>query len=142
VFDGSAELRAASVAIADGVIAAIVVSLSDPIRNSQYSAAEIAAVTDEVARRGSYVAAHAYSPEAIAHSVRNGVRSIEHGNLLDAPTAELMAERGAYLGPTLAAYDALDQRGDLVILPGNPLEDPSSLWAGDGRIVVRDGRRV
>ena len=41
----------------------------------------------------------------------NGVRSIEHGNLLDAETAELMAARGAYLVPTLAAYDAMERRG-------------------------------
>ena len=94
-----------------------VVSPSDPIRNPQYSAEEIAAVADEAARRGSYVAAYAYSPEAIAHSVANGVRSIEHGNLLDPRTAELMAERGAYLVPTLAAYDALDLRGAELGLP-------------------------
>ena len=60
-----------------------VVSPSDPIRVPQYSAEEIRAVTDEATRRGSYVAAHAYSPEAIRHAVTNGVRSIEHGNLLD-----------------------------------------------------------
>jgi imidazolonepropionase-like amidohydrolase len=88
-----------------------VVSPTDPIRRPQYSAEELRAVVDEAERRGSYVAAHAYSPEAIAHSVENGIRSIEHGNLIDAPTAELMARHGAYLVPTLAAYDALDQRG-------------------------------
>ena len=40
-----------------------------------------------------------------------GVRTIEHGNLIDAPTAKLMATRGAYLVPTLVAYDALKRRG-------------------------------
>jgi imidazolonepropionase-like amidohydrolase len=88
-----------------------VISPTDPIRNPQYSAEEIRAVTEEAARRGSYVAAHAYSPEAIEHSVRNGVRSIEHGNLLDEPTAMLMADYDAFLVPTLAAYDAMDRRG-------------------------------
>lgn len=89
-----------------------VVSLTDPIRVPQYSAEEIRAVTDEAARRNSYVAAHAYSPEAIVHSVENGVRSIEHGNLLDADTAALMADRGSYLVPTLAAYYAMDRFGE------------------------------
>lgn len=88
-----------------------VVSLTDPIRIPQYSPEEVRAVTDEASRRGSYVAAHAYSPEAIVHSVANGVRTIEHGNLLDAATAEMMAEAEAFLVPTLAAYDALDRRG-------------------------------
>lgn len=88
-----------------------VVSLTDPIRIPQYSPEEIRAVTSEAARRGSYVAAHAYSPEAIRHAVDNGVRTIEHGNLLDAPTAEAMAAAGAFLVPTLAAYEAMDRRG-------------------------------
>ncbi|HEY1641894.1 MAG TPA: amidohydrolase family protein [Streptosporangiaceae bacterium] len=89
-----------------------VMSLADPIRIPQYSAEEIRAVTEEAARRGSYVAAHAYSPEAIAHSVSNGVRTIEHGNLLDAETAAAMAAADAFLVPTLACYDAMERRGE------------------------------
>lgn len=88
-----------------------VFSLADPIRVPQYSAEELAAVVDEAGRRGSYVAAHAYSPEAVLHSIEHGVRSIEHGNLIDAATARRMAERSAFLVPTLAAYDAMDRRG-------------------------------
>ncbi|MCL2728462.1 MAG: amidohydrolase family protein [Actinomycetia bacterium] len=87
-----------------------VVSPTDPIRVPQYSAEEIQAVTEEARRRGSYVAAHAYSPEAIRHSIDNGVRSIEHGNLLDEETAAAMAAAGAFLVPTLAAYDAMARR--------------------------------
>jgi imidazolonepropionase-like amidohydrolase len=37
---------------------------------------------------------------------------------------------------------AVGARGDVVILAGNPLEDPSPLWAPGGRIVVQGGRRV
>jgi imidazolonepropionase-like amidohydrolase len=43
--------------------------------------------------------------------VINGVRSIEHGNLLDAETAVLMADRGVFLVPTLVTYDAMERRG-------------------------------
>lgn len=89
-----------------------VITLTDPIRVPQYSAEEIRAVTEAAARRSSYVAAHAYSPEAIRHSVENGVRTIEHGNLLDADTAALMAEHGSYLVPTLAAHDAMNRFGE------------------------------
>ncbi|WP_309128303.1 amidohydrolase family protein [Microbacterium sp.] len=88
-----------------------VFSLTDPIRIPQYSADELRAVVDEATRRGSYVAAHAYSSEAVQHAVAAGIRSIEHGNLIDRETAGLMAEAGAYLVPTLAAYDAMDRRG-------------------------------
>ena len=102
-----------------------VMSLADPIRIPQYSAEEIRAVTDEAARRGSYVAAHAYSPEAIRHSIDNGVRSIEHGNLLDAETAAAMAAAGAFLVPTLAAYDAMERRGERDRHGGGvPAEEP------------------
>lgn len=88
-----------------------VVSLTDPLRIPQYSPEEVRAVTEEASRRGSYVAAHAYSPEAIVHSVSNGVRSIEHGNLIDSESAALMADHGAYLVPTLVTYDAMGRRG-------------------------------
>jgi imidazolonepropionase-like amidohydrolase len=88
-----------------------VMSPTDPIRLPQYSAEEMRAVAEEATRRGTYVAAHAYSAEAVTHSVRNGVRSIEHGNLLDAAAAALMAEHDAFLVPTLATYDTMARRG-------------------------------
>lgn len=88
-----------------------VVSTTDPLRAPQYSAEEILAVVEEARRRGSYVAAHCYAPEAIAHAVTAGVRSIEHGNLLDVGTARLMAEHGAFLVPTLITYAAMARRG-------------------------------
>ncbi|WP_129669580.1 metal-dependent hydrolase family protein [Phytoactinopolyspora endophytica] len=114
-----------------------VISLTDPIRVPQYSAAEVAAVADEATRRGSYVAAHAYSAEAIVHSVTNGVRSIEHGNLLDAEAARLMAEHAAFLVPTLVAYDAMNRRGDDVNLhPVSKAKNAEVLAAGQRAIEI------
>lgn len=89
-----------------------VISPTDPIRLPQYSAEEIRAVTDEATRRDSYVAAHSYSPAAIVHAVTNGVRTIEHGNLLDPESAAVMAAHDAFLVPTLVAYDSNDRRAD------------------------------
>lgn len=91
-----------------------VISPSDPLKIPQYSLEEIRVVAEEAARRGSYVAAHAYSPDAIRHALQGGVRSIEHGNLMDAATAKVMAEAGAYLVPTLATYDAMARHGESV----------------------------
>ena len=88
-----------------------VASQSDPLESVQYRMDEIEAACEEANRWGSYVCAHAYSAVAIARAVRGGVRCIEHGNLIDAPTATLMAEKGAYVVPTLVAYDALKRRG-------------------------------
>ena len=108
-----------------------VISPSDPLRVPQYSPEEIRAVTEEATRRGSYVAAHAYSAEAISAAVANGVRSIEHGNLLDEPAAALMAERDAFLVPTLATYDAMERRGaELGLAPVAQAKNREVLDAG------------
>ena len=86
-------------------------SPSDPIWASQFADEEIAAVVDEAGRRGAYVAAHAYAPESIVRAARLGVRSIEHANLIDAETAEIVAKHEAYVVPTLATYDSLWRSG-------------------------------
>ena len=88
-----------------------VASQADPLESLQYRTDEIEAAVDEATRWGTYVCAHAYSAKAIERAVRAGVRTIEHGNLIDAPTAELMAERGAYMVPTLVTYDSMKRRG-------------------------------
>ncbi|HET6522805.1 MAG TPA: amidohydrolase family protein [Geminicoccaceae bacterium] len=88
-----------------------VASAADPIHFLQYSVEELEALVDEAARASTYVMAHAYTPEAIRRSVAAGVRTIEHGNLLDEETARFMRERGAFLVPTLSTYFALAERG-------------------------------
>ena len=88
-----------------------VASQADPLESLQYRTDEIEAAVDEATRWGTYVCAHAYSAKAIERAVRAGVRTIEHGNLIDAPTAALMAERGAYMVPTLVTYDSMKRRG-------------------------------
>jgi imidazolonepropionase-like amidohydrolase len=52
-----------------------------------------------------------------ARVFRCGVRTIEHGNLVDEPTARLMAEHGVYAVPTLVAYDAIAKEGAQLGLP-------------------------
>ena len=88
-----------------------VASQADPLESLQYRVDEIEAAVDEATRWGTYVCAHAYSAKAIERAVRAGVRTIEHGNLIDTPTAKLMAERGAYMVPTLVTYDSMKRRG-------------------------------
>lgn len=87
-----------------------VASQLDPLESLQYRVDEIEAVVDEATRWGTYVCAHAYSAAAITRAVRAGVRTIEHGNLIDEAAAKLMAERGAFLVPTLVAYHSMRER--------------------------------
>jgi len=88
-----------------------VASPTDPIWNLQYSEEEIAAAVWEATSWRTYVMAHAYTPEAISRCIRLGVRSIEHGNLIDRASLELMREKDAWLVPTLVTYNSLHKYG-------------------------------
>jgi len=74
---------------------------------AQYTAAEIAAAVNEAALAGRAVAAHAHSPRAVGNALRAGVRSIEHGNYLDARSIRDMVTQDAFLVPTFAVYAVL-----------------------------------
>jgi len=95
---------------------------SDPMDCIQYTPPEVAVAVEEASNRRTYVAAHAYLPDAIQMAVNGGVRSIEHGNLIDAPTAGLMAEKGAVLVPTLVTYEAMGAFGAELGMPKANLE--------------------
>ncbi len=88
-----------------------VASPTDRLESDQYRPDELRAAVEEATAAGSYVLAHAYTPSAIRNAVEAGVRSVEHGNFLDADTAALMADRGTYLVPTFVAYEKLYEEG-------------------------------
>jgi imidazolonepropionase-like amidohydrolase len=94
-----------------------VASPNDPIHYLGYSEGEIRAIVDEAEHAGTYVMAHAYTPKAIRRAVEFGVRSIEHGNLIDADTCAFMADHGAFMVPTLITYEALANEGASLGLP-------------------------
>ncbi len=83
----------------------------DPLECTQYTAEEIRAAVQEATNRKTYVAAHAYTPEAIRLAVLNGVKCIEHGNLLDEETARVMRDNDAWLVPTLVTYKGMAEEG-------------------------------
>jgi len=87
-----------------------VASPYDPLHSLQFSEAEIAAATDEARNFGRYVLAHAYTPEAITRAVSNGVRTIEHGNLIDAKSAKLLKSKGGYLIANLVTYFIMKEK--------------------------------
>jgi imidazolonepropionase-like amidohydrolase len=89
-----------------------VASPTDPLDRCQYSDDEIRAAVEEADRAGFYVAAHCHPKEAVHRAVALGVRSIEHATLIDLPTAEYVAEKGAFTVPTMAVIVALVEEGD------------------------------
>ena len=88
-----------------------VASPTDPIDGTQYSLEELTAICEETTAANTYAMAHAYSPRSITRAVQCGVRTIEHGNLLDEASAKVMKQHGAFLVPTLATYAVLGDEG-------------------------------
>ncbi|KAE8165679.1 hypothetical protein BDV40DRAFT_59027 [Aspergillus tamarii] len=85
-----------------------VASPSDQIHHLQFSDEEIKAIVTVANNAGTYVTSHAYTPQAIQQAIHQGVKGIEHGNLLDEATAKLMKEHGVFLTPTLVTYATMD----------------------------------
>ena len=87
-----------------------VASPYDPLDSLQFSPGEVAAAVEEAHAFGRYVCAHAYTPEAITRAAQAGVRTIEHGNLIDDASAKLMAEKGMFLVANLVTYFEMKKR--------------------------------
>ena len=88
-----------------------VASPTDPVWMNQFRTDEIRAIVDETTERRTYTTAHCHPASAIQRCVECGVRVIEHGTLIDAATAALVAERGVFVVPTMAIIFALVEMG-------------------------------
>lgn len=84
-----------------------VMSDYDPIHSLQPSPAEIRAAVQAAGDWGTYILAHAYTAEAITRLVENGVKSIEHGLLIDDKTAKLVKKNGAVISTQLYIFRQL-----------------------------------
>jgi imidazolonepropionase-like amidohydrolase len=101
-----------------------VTSAGDPIDVSQYTEDEIKAAVDAAADWNTYVLTHAFTPRSIQRSIEMGVKSIEHGHLMDEETAQMMAETGTWLSmqPILDDEDALIPEGSPELQRGKFLQ--------------------
>jgi imidazolonepropionase-like amidohydrolase len=103
-----------------------VASPYNPIESTQYTAPEIRAAVEAADNWGTYVTVHAYTPRAIRQAIAAGVKCIEHGQLIDEPTAKLLADNGIWwsLQPLLDDEDApplvnpVSQQKALVVFAG------------------------
>jgi imidazolonepropionase-like amidohydrolase len=82
-----------------------------PIHRPHFSMDELRAAVEEAKAADTYVMAHAYESHAVRRCVEAGVSTIEHGNLIDRPTAELMAASGVYVVPTMSVYEGYHKHG-------------------------------
>jgi len=77
----------------------------------EFTEEELRAIVEEASGYGAFVAAHAHGAEGIKRAVRAGVRSVEHGSLIDDEGIALMAERGTYLVADIYNGDFIAEEG-------------------------------
>lgn len=94
-----------------------VASPTDPLWMNQYREDEIRAIVLECTERRTYASAHCHPASAARRCVEFGVRSIEHGTLMDEETARFIASKGAYVVPTLSILNALVEEGPRLGFP-------------------------
>ena len=81
----------------------------DPIDVSEYTVDELRAGVECAENFGTYVMVHAFTTRAVRQALEAGVRCIDHGQLIDEPTVELIAKKGAFwsLQPILNDADSI-----------------------------------
>jgi len=89
-----------------------VLSARDDPSQAHFRPTELEVLVEEAAAAGMFVMAHAQAADGIKNAVRAGIRSIEHGILLDDEGIELMVSRGTWLVPTLVAPQAVLDAAD------------------------------
>jgi imidazolonepropionase-like amidohydrolase len=94
-------------------------SPSDRVDSTQFSMEELLAIVEEATAANIYVAGHAYTSRAINRGLQAGVRSIEHGNLMDESSIPLFHEHGAFYVPTIVTYHGLAARAKTSQLPAD-----------------------
>jgi imidazolonepropionase-like amidohydrolase len=100
------------------------------IERPEWSMDEIRALGDEARRKSVRLAVHAHLPAHIREAVEAGAATIEHGTLVDEPTARLMTERGVYLVPTFLALHRMASEGDRLGQPAWSIAQARALASG------------
>jgi len=93
------------------------VSQSDPLEVVELTPDEIRNIVQVAEDFGTYVAAHVYNTHGIRRAIDNGVKSIEHGNLIDRETLQYMKDKDVWLSPQITVY---------TYIPGGYTEDQAA----------------
>lgn len=111
----------------------------DPVDVTQYTFDEMLAAVEAAEDWGTYVTVHAYTPRAIRRAVEAGVKVIEHGQMLDKETLQLMVERDVWLSTQVLRANTPDmdpQRKEKRI---PVLEGQSRMWPMAKELGVKIG---
>ena len=96
---------------------------------------QIRAAVEEASLSGADVAAHAHGAEGIKRAVRGGVRSIEHGSLMDDESIQMMAAAGTFL--VADVYN-----GDYIAETGRQQGWRADVLAKNDQTTLRAARRI
>jgi len=107
-----------------------VASPTDPLWMNQYREDEIRAIVHECTERRTYASAHCHPASAARRCVEFGVRTIEHGTLMDDDTARFIAKHGAYVIPTMSILFALVEMGPKLGFPAPMQEKAQAVFKG------------
>jgi imidazolonepropionase-like amidohydrolase len=84
-----------------------VLSKGAPPGAQQYTEEEMRVAVEEGARWGRHVAAHLHGTDGIKAGLRAGVRTVDHGSMMDDEAIALLRARPAYFVPTLYTSEAI-----------------------------------
>jgi imidazolonepropionase-like amidohydrolase len=90
----------------------------------QYSDEELRVAVEEANRWGRFVAAHAHGAEGIKAAIRAGVRTIDHGSMMDDEAIEMIKSRkgAVYYVPTLYVGEVIIKEGKSLNVPESEIE--------------------
>ncbi|MCI0784719.1 MAG: amidohydrolase family protein [Chloroflexi bacterium] len=94
-----------------------VMSPIDALESVQFTVDEMQAAVYEAEMAGKYVLAHCHTSPSVNNALAAGVRSIEHGSILDEETAKSIVEHGAFMVPTLLVMEVLAKSAEAGEIP-------------------------
>ncbi|KKO91786.1 MULTISPECIES: metal-dependent hydrolase family protein [Sphingobacterium] len=103
-------------------------SAYDPVDVTQYTLDEMKAAVEAAEDWGTYVTVHAYTPRAIRRAIEAGVKCIEHGQLLDEETLQLIAEKNIWLSLQNLVEDTPDMDPQRRIKRKPVIEGQERVW--------------
>ena len=90
-----------------------VLSVAKNGENPQFKEDEILEIVKTANDYGMHVAAHAHGAEGMKRAIRSGVKSIEHGTLMDKEAMGLMKKMGTYYVPTISAGEFVAEKAEI-----------------------------
>lgn len=112
-------------------------SAYDPVDVTQYTLDEMKAAVEAAEDWGTYVTVHAYTPRAIRRAIEAGVKCIEHGQLLDEETLQLIAQKNIWLSLQNLVEDTPDMDPQRRIKRKPVIEGQEKVWPMAKKIGVK-----